>query len=73
MLIFSPSVGLLGLPWVTLSWIEFLHKPNPLPPMMCTRVSSTEQKLPPRSRVNASAVSAVAACKTLLFAQRSYP
>jgi hypothetical protein len=30
------------------------------------------EELPPRSRVNVSAVSAVAACKTLLFAQRSY-
>jgi hypothetical protein len=41
-------------------------------PMMCTSVSRTERKLPPRSRVNCSALSAETACKTLLFAQRSY-
>src|SRR6476646_1144841 len=42
------------------------------PPMMWTSVSRTERKLPPRSRVNCSALSSETACKTLLFAQRSY-
>jgi hypothetical protein len=35
---------------------------------MCTSVSRTERKLPPRSRVNSSALSAETACKDLLFA-----
>jgi hypothetical protein len=43
---------------------------NPFAPPMCTSVSRTERKLPLRSRVNCSAVSAEAACKTLLFAQK---
>ena len=42
------------------------------PPMMCTSVSRTERKLPLRSHVNCSALSAETACKILLFAQRSY-
>src|SRR5262249_24290807 len=41
-------------------------------PMIWMSVSRTERKLPPRSRVNCSASSVEAACKTLLFAQRSY-
>src|ERR1700722_18960811 len=42
------------------------------PLTMCTSVSRTEPKLPPRSRVNCSTLSADAACRTLLFAHRSY-
>src|ERR1700704_2823813 len=42
------------------------------PPIMCTSVSRTERKLPPRSRVNSSTLRVETACKTLLFAQRSY-
>src|SRR5260370_29747553 len=35
-------------------------------PTMCTNVSRTERKLPPRSRVNSSALRVETACKTLL-------
>ena len=40
--------------------------------IMYIRVSRTETKLPPRSRVNCSGLSAEAACKTLPLAHRSY-
>src|SRR5271156_980265 len=50
---------------------QHVSQPHSLP-TMCTSVSRTEPKLPPRSRVNSSALSVEAACKTLLFAQRSY-
>jgi hypothetical protein len=43
----------------------------PSPPIMCTSVSRTERKLPPRSRVNSSTLRVETACKTPLFAQRS--
>src|SRR5256885_16437843 len=51
--------------------IQYVSQVDSLP-TMCTSVSRTERKLPPRSRVNSSALRVEAACKTLLFAQRSY-
>src|SRR5579872_4524780 len=42
------------------------------PLTMCTSVSRTEAKLPPKSRVNCSPLNVEAACRTLWFAQRSY-
>src|SRR5580693_54958 len=50
---------------------QYVSQPHS-PPMMCTSVSRTERKLPLRSRVNSSALRVETACKTLLFAQRSY-
>ena len=40
------------------------------PPRMCTSVSRTERRRPPRSRVNCSGLSLEAALNTLVFAQR---
>jgi hypothetical protein len=62
------SVNTAGLWDGILQYASQIHSP----PTMCTSVSRTERKLPPRSRVKASVLSAEAACKTLLFAQRSY-
>ena len=47
-------------------------KPSHSPAKMCARVSRTDEKLPPRSRVNCSLLSPEQARNTRLFAQRSY-
>jgi hypothetical protein len=50
---------------------QYVSQPHS-PPRMWTSVSLTERKLPPRSRVNCSLLSAETARKTRWFAQRSY-